>query len=137
MNKANGTAAGLIALLSACQVSAPPEQIYSADSAKPPLPLTARGQEPGWILRLKEGGLTLEYQYGEKQLTADTPPAERTAHGWRYQRRDVQQPFSIDISRDHCEDVMSGQPYPYTVTITLQDTTLHGCGGDTDYADTY
>ncbi|WP_051234606.1 META domain-containing protein [Marinimicrobium agarilyticum] len=97
----------------------------------PQLPLTARGQEPGWLLNMSQSTLTLDYQYGQKQFSAPTPEPESTANGARYLTRNDGQTLVFELTRDYCEDSMSGMPYPYTATVTLADeATLNGCAGD-------
>lgn len=94
-----------------------------------PLPITARGQEPGWIMHLNEQKLELEYQYGEKQFAVATPQPQVIDNGVRY-RLQGDQKLVVDVARVYCEDVMSGMPHPYAVSIELDDEVLHGCGGD-------
>ena len=89
----------------------------------------ARGQEPGWIVRIVPGErLDVEVRYGEAAASFPAPS------------RPLEAPFTLDLeSETHsftmeaaaapCADVMSGAEYPHTVTIALNGETYRGCGG--------
>lgn len=96
----------------------------------PELPVTARGQEPGWLLGLDEEDLVLEYQYGEERFAAPTPEAEPVENGLRYRTRHQGKAFTLTLTRDYCEDSMSGMPYPYRAQVELEDRVLKGCAGE-------
>lgn len=103
-----------------CQRLSPPE-----------LPLTARGQEPGWLLKMHEDQLDLQYQYGEQQYRAATPEPQIMAQGYRYRTQSSQgDALTLTISPHYCTDVMSGMPYPYRAHLKVEDQTLEGCAGD-------
>lgn len=123
--------------LGACQTEPEaPRNVQTYERAGNPVtrepqpPLTARGQEPGWLLNMEKSTLTLLYQYGQKQFSAPTPEPEPITNGARYLTRDNGKTLVLELTRDYCEDSMSGMPYPYTATVTLADETLNGCGGD-------
>lgn len=100
-------------------VSAPPEQVAS---------WTARGNEPGWLLTLDAGAMTLLYAYGEKTHTAPMPAEEAIEGGRKY----VEGPGGLAVTAlaKVCVDSMTGLPYPDTVTVALGDEVFSGCGGD-------
>lgn len=97
----------------------------TAQSVADLLPLTARGNEPFWSLTLTpEGssytdmeGLSLEAPYAEPVTESDTL-LFITAAG------------PLRLTETLCRDSMSGMVYPYTVTLTRDDTDLPGCAGD-------
>ncbi|WP_379889803.1 META domain-containing protein [Marinobacter lacisalsi] len=103
-----------------------------AHSSWPPeLPLRAIGQEPGWILKLTEDDLDLRYQYGEKRFQAPAPKPEPTDQGYRYTATSSEgQELVLHVRDRYCTDSMSGLPYPYTATVTIENQVLEGCAGD-------
>lgn len=115
----------LMAISTACETT----QTSSAGQG-PELPLTARGQEPGWLLKVDRDQLALEYQYGQKSFSAPTPKPQSIPDGWRYSVTSNDQLIALDIKHRYCTDAMSGMPYPYTAEVTIDDETLKGCGGD-------
>jgi heat shock protein HslJ len=95
-----------------------------------PAKWTARGQEPGWILTIENGKADFSYAYGEKSHTAVLPPSQAIEGGIEY----FEKPggLAVTVLNAPCADVMSGLPYPETVTVTLGDEVFKGCGGDTE-----
>lgn len=89
----------------------------------------AIGQEPAWLLEITNGTeILLVTNYGETR--SSLPYVEPVVH--QEQRRRV---FALDadstvveILGAPCQDVMSGEQFPASVTIRLSDTTLEGCG---------
>lgn len=123
--------------LGACQTAPDaPRKVQTYERAGNPVtrepqpPLTARGQEPGWLLDVGKSTLTLHYQYGQKQFSAPTPEPEPIDNGARYLTRNNGKTLVLELTRDYCEDSMSGLPYPYTATVTLAEETLNGCAGE-------
>jgi len=120
-------------VLTACQTPSPDkaDPAVMGDGDAPALPMRALGQEPGWILRLDEEQLTLDYQYGEHQFSAPTPE-RTTADGLtRYRAQQAGEELLVEITREYCEDIMSGRPFPYRVELIINGEPLSGCGGDT------
>jgi len=109
--------------LNACQSTAP-------EAPLPSTPITARGQEPGWILHLDQNTLSLNYHYGEDQITTTAPKPRRTQNGVRYQTRESGEHLVVDIIHNDCRDSMSGIPYPYSARVQIQEETLQGCAGE-------
>lgn len=135
------TALTVALALGACQTETDaPKDVQASGCAGKPVtcepqeppqpPLTAKGQEPGWLLDMGQSTLTLNYQYGQKQFSAPTPEPEPIVNGFRYLTRNNGKTLVLKLTRDYCEDSMSGMPYPYTATVTLAEETLHGCAGD-------
>lgn len=90
----------------------------------------AVGQEPGWIADVyTQDRIRLLWDYGENiadfQLTEPSYPAEGAI---RYETRSGGNALTINIRRHPCEDAMSGEAYPATVEITINGSTLSGCG---------
>ena len=99
------------------------------DAQERGIDVRAIGQEPGWLLEIDhEGSMRLLYDYGEQVVTIAAPKpvvaGTRTTYAARTQERDLR----ITIDDAHCEDAMSGQPFPQVVTVTLGERELRGCG---------
>lgn len=115
-----------LALLSACQAvtddtpeTAPP---VSTDDAST---YVARGNEPGWILKMD--GKSLDYQgnYGEKKINVPQPEGRPSFNGMRY----LTERLVVDITYANCADVMSGERFTDTVLIQADGEEYRGCGG--------
>ncbi|TVR62534.1 MAG: META domain-containing protein [Candidatus Competibacteraceae bacterium] len=90
----------------------------------------ATGNEPGWLLEIGDQDLTLLKNYGETRLVAPTP-VPTTTNGVNQYAVDVDgQNLTVTITARLCVDTMSGMPHPHTVTVSLDDENLEGCGGD-------
>lgn len=94
--------------------------------------LTARGNEPGWRLDLDAVRLVLLLDHGARRLEAPAPAAESVAGGRRYRATTTDGPLVVTVQDARCVDSMTGMPYPFTVTLTLRDRSLTGCGGEAD-----
>jgi len=120
-----------VASTPADQRSEPP-----ADDAAPPKPLpapeppaeayVARGQEPGWLLRIEKGRIDYQGNYGETRIELPAPAPEKTPNGRRY----VTDRLTVTIAYERCNDAMSGHGYAHKVTVTADGETYDGCGGE-------
>jgi hypothetical protein len=90
----------------------------------------ALGQEPGWRLQIVKGKeMRLAHAYGEKQVTTPAVRGIRDSSGaLSYHAVIESADLRVVITPAACSDVMSGKPYPSTVTVTLNGETLRGCG---------
>jgi len=89
----------------------------------------AIGQEPAWLLEITNGTeILIVTNYGETR--SSFPYVEPVVH--QEQRRTVfvldADSAVVEILGEPCQDVMSGEQFPASVTIRLSDTTLEGCG---------
>ena len=93
--------------------------------------LRAIGQEPFWRLDIRKGQeLRFTYALGEREAVTPDPGAEISASGTRtYHAVTEANNLRVVVSSTPCTDVMSGNPYPNTVTVTLNGRTSDGCGG--------
>jgi heat shock protein HslJ len=109
-----------IVLLSGCQTIPEPEAPPSDASA-----YIARGNEPGWLLKMD--GKTLDYQgdYGETKIEVKQPEGRPSFNGMRY----VTSRLTVDITYASCTDDMSGERYSDSVTIIAEGKEVKGCGG--------
>lgn len=89
----------------------------------------AIGQEPAWLLEITNGTeILIVTNYGETRSSFSY--FEPVVH--QEQRRTVfvlsADSSVVEILGEPCQDIMSGEQFPTSVTIRLSDTTLQGCG---------
>ena len=89
----------------------------------------AIGQEPAWLLEITDGSeIMLSTDYG--QIVKRYPYVEPVVH--QEQRRTLyvidDENIEIEIRGQPCQDVMSGEEFPVSVTIRTADRALRGCG---------
>ncbi|MEZ5956830.1 MAG: hypothetical protein R3C27_06430 [Hyphomonadaceae bacterium] len=90
----------------------------------------AIGQEPGWIVDIyTENKIIALLDYGETRLEFPRGEPSYPAEGaTRFSSQADGHMLSITYRRAPCEDVMSGEPYPSSVEVIIDDRTLFGCG---------
>jgi putative lipoprotein len=89
----------------------------------------AVGQEPGWFVEIDDERLIhLVYDYAERELTTRAPSKTIESDRTIYTGQAGNQVVTVAIQEKRCADVMSGEPYPFTVTVTVDDRVLEGCG---------
>lgn len=89
----------------------------------------ALGQEPGWSVEIVQGEWLRIVQAGEAgMLVAPEPARERTGSGATvYTGQADDQRLRLRLTESACTDSMSGESYPLTATLTLDDRQLRGC----------
>ncbi|MGH9796478.1 MAG: META domain-containing protein [Candidatus Acidiferrales bacterium] len=90
----------------------------------------AIGQEPGWVLELDQGR-TIRFigDYGNTRVNIPAPEPVRDASGAvTYMARTEAHNLVLVVRETPCQDVMSGERFPYTATVTLDGKELKGCG---------
>lgn len=91
----------------------------------------ALGQEPGWILDVREdGGIDVEADYGEAvyHFPPADPEVDASAGRTVYRLETEAHRVTIVIDDEPCRDAMSGWPYETTVSMTLDNREYRGCG---------
>jgi putative lipoprotein len=88
------------------------------------------GQEPGWMLDIyQRDQIRLVWDYGENSATFALPEPSYPQEGaTRYEAQADGRTITITIRRAPCQDVMSGEAFPATVEVVIDDRTLSGCG---------
>lgn len=91
--------------------------------------LRASGQEPGWSVEVVQGEWLRIVQAGEAgMLIAPEPARERTGSGATVYTGEADgQRLRLRLTESACTDSMSGESYPLTATLTLDDRQLRGC----------
>lgn len=97
---------------------------------EPGLPFTARGQEPGWMIRIDASEISLNADFGAPQLRMPRTEPQITADGVLYRTAAGGRRLSVSIQPRVCADVATGMPHPYRVRYDLDGGTRSGCGGD-------
>ena len=88
--------------------------------------LTARGNEPGWVLRLDEGGAAFSSETGDSLTESPLPAPDARPGSLRWTLPGL----ALTLSAAPCADSMSGMPYPLSAEVLTQTATLTGCAGD-------
>lgn len=90
----------------------------------------AVGQEPGWVVELKEGGeITAVLDYGAKSLTLPTPAAATAEDGTvTYDSSTDTDHLVLSIKRKICLDTMSSEAHQSTVDLAVNNKSYRGCG---------
>ncbi len=87
---------------------------------------TGVGQEPGWTIRIYDNAMVYDADYGQRRVVVPTPEPLGTSNDRRYSTGGL----TIDIVYEPCQDAMSGAEYSAKVTVTEDERTLEGCGGE-------
>ncbi|HET6157516.1 MAG TPA: META domain-containing protein [Dongiaceae bacterium] len=90
----------------------------------------AVGQEPTWVVELKEGDhITALLDYGATSLLLPTPSAETADDGTvTYDASTDTDHLILTIKGKTCVNAMSGESHPSTVELMVNDKAYHGCG---------
>lgn len=90
----------------------------------------AVGQEPAWVVELKEGDhITAVLDYGATPLLLPTPSGKNAADGTLiYDASTDTDHLVLSIKDKTCVDAMSGESHPVTVDLTVNEKPYHGCG---------
>jgi uncharacterized membrane protein len=129
----------LLALALGCSAACAPEpaRMPAAAGDQPPSAATvdpwqhardqgidfrAIGQEPGWFLEIDyQGSIKLVYDYGERQVSAAAPARSAEPGRWTFEVMTDSGRVAVHAEERPCSDVMSGQPFPTTVTVDIGD----------------
>ena len=91
-------------------------------------PLIARGNEPGWNVKIGAAEIELVTDYGATRSTFPKPAPETSGEATRYVVADAG--LTITVLERPCADTMSGMFYPLTVAVERPEGVLSGCGGE-------
>ena len=107
-------------VLAACQTMSPSDEPTTADQV-----YIARGNEPGWILRIYSKTIDYQGDYGETKINIPAPEGRPSFNGMRY----VTDRLTVDVTYASCTDDMSGKRFADTVTVMADGKQVKGCGG--------
>ena len=85
----------------------------------------ARGNEPGWILKMDSNMIDYQGDYGETKIRIAAPQGRPSFNGMRY----VADRLTVDVTYASCTDDMSGKRFADTVTVLADGKEVKGCGG--------
>jgi len=88
----------------------------------------AIGQEPGWLLEITNGEeilIVTDYGKERKSLPYVEPREDKATRKTVFQ---IDADTNVLIEGKPCTDSMSGESFEVTVTVTLGDGSLKGCG---------
>lgn len=90
----------------------------------------AVGQEPGWVVELKDGDqITAVLDYGATSLILPTPSGETAEDGTvTYDTSTDTDHLLLTIRKKICVDTMSGESHPSTVQVLVNEKSYQGCG---------
>ncbi len=90
----------------------------------------AIGQEPGWVVELKEDEqITAVLDYGATSLILPMPQADTAEDGAvTYDTSTDADHLRLSIKDKICIDTMSGEAHPSTVQVVVNDKSYQGCG---------
>jgi heat shock protein HslJ len=92
-------------------------------------PFVARGHEPGWVLRIVDSTMTYIGNYGSDTVTAPVAAVSTSGEVTTYTTASTFR-LTATVRDETCADGATGMPHPYTVSVTHDTTTVHGCGGE-------
>jgi heat shock protein HslJ/uncharacterized lipoprotein YbaY len=112
----------------AATVTVGDETLPECAPAIPPrfFPFTAHGNEPFWTLTLADGRATYAPLDGAGSEDA-LPEPDLLPDGFRFA---LPSGLVVTVTEAIHRDTMTGMPYPFTVTLARDKTTLTGGGGD-------
>jgi membrane-bound inhibitor of C-type lysozyme len=91
----------------------------------------ATGNEPGWILEIKEYGKTIFITgYGQRKYTFKTSHSvvDYVAKRTIYKSQSNEHTLEIFLESKSCFDSMSGEEFETTVFVGMDGLGYHGCG---------
>ena len=88
------------------------------------------GNEPGWALEIQPGKqMLLETDYGQRRVATPVPRPTVNAEGWTVYRAVTEaHELEVRFREQPCEDSMSGESFPFQVSVVLDGGELQGCG---------
>jgi len=91
----------------------------------------ASGNEPGWTVEIREGeSIVVDTHYGTRhyEIAAATPVGDPASGGQLYRDESGLPGFELVLIDKPCADDMSGEHFPTTVRLSIDDETFNGCG---------
>ena len=92
-----------------------------------PQQLSARGNEPFWLLHRKGQNASLRRPSGDLDFTQVSVSSNAEAGQWEVK---LDRNSTLTLEDKPCIDSMSGMPYPYAATLVHNNSELSGCAGE-------
>lgn len=91
----------------------------------------ALGNEPGWNIEISnKRDILLVTDYGQQSYRFSDATIKSKAHSRKtvYNARNEQDLVEVVITGTPCRDSMSGEPFPASVSVLINERRLNGCG---------
>jgi uncharacterized membrane protein len=90
----------------------------------------ATGNEPGWNMEIYSDSIKLVLDYGAstERFATPAPIEDATAHRTTYESVNDSHRLTVTLEGGGCSDTMSGEEFEVSVTVTLGERVLRGCG---------
>jgi len=89
----------------------------------------AVGQEPGWFLEIdRQKRIRVVYDYAEHDIAVSSPSVTTLEKIATYEGGSGEHHVRVIVDERSCSDSMSGEAFPFAVTLTIDHRTLMGCG---------
>jgi uncharacterized membrane protein len=87
------------------------------------------GQEPGWTVEIHPGQhIVYVGDYGQTSITLPAPEPQQDGVSNIWHVSGDGNDLRVMFEELPCQDIMSGEEMPFTVTITVNGEELRGCG---------
>lgn len=93
------------------------------------LPFRAQGHEPEWSLSATYDQVIMTWDKGQKQSVLAETELNTYHTGFELKAYSDTRYIKVETLATLCRDDMSGLPYPYQVSVRLDNLDFHGCGG--------
>ncbi|MEM1154445.1 MAG: MliC family protein [Pseudomonadota bacterium] len=111
-----------------------PERVPWEDARRRGVSFRATGNEPGWYLEIQvDKHLLFVGDYGMQRVATPYPGVTEDGDTRRYLATTESNRLEIEITDEACIDSMSGEEFPFQVTVTVNTDVYHGCGRDLEY----
>ncbi len=92
------------------------------------LPLTARGNEPGWRVEASAAGMSALLDYGETEFATGAPQRRDTVDGAVFAA--PERAFALRVIDTICNDSATGTPHPFHAEAEYEGRVYQGCAGE-------
>jgi len=111
-----------------------PGRVPWEDARRRGVEFRAVGNEPGWNLEIQQGETLLFVgDYGMLRVVMPDPGVQPEGRVRVYHAVNGANDLRVEILDEPCNDTMSGEPFPASVTVTLNGARFYGCGRTLDY----
>lgn len=114
------------------------KQVKRIETAHPKIeyPLTARGNEPGWLVKVEQASMQYRLMSGEQGHFSSQAIQKilQPNQNIIFESQEGAQAWRLSLTHELCSDTMTGMPYPYKALFFLESdqtkaSTFLGCAG--------